>query len=70
MWLSINTLSVDQCHKKQNAGQDREIQDHVKFEKKGTDLQFCHITFLLTRPQSITPFFNYFNFSCVFLKYL
>ena len=34
MWLSINTLSVDQDHKKQSAGQDREVQDHVKFEKK------------------------------------
>ena len=34
MWLSINTLSVDQGHKKQSAGQDWEIQDRVKFAKK------------------------------------
>ena len=34
MWLSINTLSADQGHKKQSAGQDWEIQDHMKFAKK------------------------------------
>ena len=46
---------MDQGHKKQSAGQDQEIQDHVKSEKKDTDLQFYHIAFLSTRPQIITP---------------
>ena len=54
MALSIR-LSVDQDHKKQSAGQDREIEDHVKSEKKDTDLQFYHIAFLSTRTQIITP---------------
>ena len=45
MCLSINRLSVDQGHKKQRAGQDWEIQDHVEFAKKikkDTNLQFYH----------------------------
>ena len=69
MWLSINTLSVDRDHKKQSAGQDREIQDHVKFEKKkkyGTNLQFYHITFHQPRPQSVTPFLTTLTFHLCF----
>ena len=54
MWLSIITLSVDQGHKNQSAGQDREIEDHVKFEEKALIYSFIILTFHQPRPRCAT----------------
>ena len=57
MCLSINRLSVDQGHKKQRAGQDWEIQDHVEFaKKKKKTLIYSFIIF------ASTPVSRYYSF--------
>ena len=47
-------------------GENREIEDHVKFEKKDINLQFYQITFLSRRPQSITLFLITLTFHVCF----
>ena len=69
MWLSINTLSVDQGHKKQSAGQDWEMQGPVKFGKE-MNLIYSFIIFSWTSVPENYSFFNYFNFPYLFFKYL
>ena len=60
MWLSINTLSVDQVHKKQSAGQDREIPDLAKFEKNDTIYSSIILTF--HQPRVLLLFSSIYEF--------
>ena len=64
MWLSINTLFVDQDRVLVSTG---EIQSHVKFGKKMT-LIYSFIIFSSTPVLEYYYFFKYFSFPCVFLS--